>query len=256
MTKPTQQPIWQTLQAQHQAIKTTSLSELFAIDPARSTRMTLRADGLTADFSRSHVTPAILESLLELAKAQDVEGWRAKMFAGEIINNTEKRAVLHTALRAQSDVPVNVEGENVIPAIRATQAKMEAFVADVRDKRWLGATGKPITDVVNIGIGGSDLGPRLVVSALRAQAGSPRVHFVANVDAADLLDTLAPLNPETTLFVVVSKTFTTQETLLNARSARAWLVEKLGEGAVARHFVAVSTNRAAAEGFGIDAANM
>ncbi|MFA6279505.1 MAG: glucose-6-phosphate isomerase [Bdellovibrionales bacterium] len=256
MTKPTQQASWKNLQKLYGENKGVTLASLFAHDPARAGRMTLKVEGLEADFSRSSITPEIMDTLLTLAKEQGVEAMREKMFTGEKINATEGRAVLHTALRVQSDAPVVVDGENVIPAIRALHAKMERFTSDVRDGKWLGATGKAITDVVNIGIGGSDLGPRFVVSALRAQASTPRVHFVANVDPFDFLSVVENLNPETTLFVVVSKTFTTQETLLNASSARAWLVSALGEAAVARHFVAVSTNKQAVEFFGIKADNM
>jgi len=256
MSKPSDSPVWQELQAQAQATQKTSLDDLFASDPARATRLTYNVHGLSADFSRSHVDEKTLGLLVKLAKTQQVEEWRGRMMSGEKINNTEGRAVLHTALRAQTDGPVCVDGHDVIPAIRTLHKKLENFVADVREERWLGATGQPIRNVVNIGIGGSDLGPRLVVSALRAQASGPEVHFVANVDAADLMGLLAKLDPATTLFVIVSKTFTTQETLLNARSARQWLVGSLGESSVARHFVAVSTNQEAVESFGIHAANM
>lgn len=253
MTKPTQQAAWSDLQKLYEKNKDVTLAALFAQDPVRGQRMTLNACGLSADFSRSTITPDVMDNLLALAKAQGVEAMREKMFVGEKINATEDRAVLHTALRAPSDAPIIVEGSNIVPAIRALQAKMEKFTVAVRDGHWLGATGQKITDVVNIGIGGSDLGPRFVVSALRAQATGPRVHFVANVDAFDLLSVLENLNPATTLFIVVSKTFTTQETLLNATSARAWLVSALGEAAVARHFVAVSTNQQAVAFFGIKA---
>ncbi len=215
----------------------------------------IRIKGIEADFSRAQITAEALALLLDLAKAQNLEAWRDKMFAGEKINVTEGRAVLHTALRAQTDAPVQVDGQNVVPAIRATQKKMEEFAAAVREGKWLGATGRRIENIVNIGIGGSDLGPRLVVGALRGQASGPRVRFVANVDPADMAFTLKECDPATTLFIVVSKTFTTQETLLNANAARRWLAASLGEDATRRHFVAVSTNRQAAEAFGIDPDN-
>lgn len=256
MTKPSAHPVWAQLQAHAEKMKEIRLSSLFVEEPERAARLSLAVEGLSADFSRSHTTQETLDLLLSLARAQNLESWRDRMFAGERINKTEGRAVLHTALRAQTDAPIFVNGQDVVPDIRALHRQMEKFVGDVREGRWPGATGQPIRDVVNIGIGGSDLGPRLVVNALRAQADGPRVHFVANVDAADLTGVLAGLDPATTLFVVVSKTFTTQETLLNARSARAWLVGALGEEAVANHFVAVSTNREAAESFGIKADNM
>ncbi|MGE4351714.1 MAG: glucose-6-phosphate isomerase [Bdellovibrionales bacterium] len=249
----TQSPYYPRLQERARLMQAQTLDALFAQDPARAENLTLHLDGFTADFSRTHADTETLKLLIALAQDRKVEEWRDRMFAGEAINTTEKRAVLHTALRAQTDAPVCVDGKNIIPDIRALQAKMEKFVADVREERWLGATGQPIRNVVNIGIGGSDLGPRLAVSALRSQATGPHVRFVANVDAADLTCVLAKLDPATTLFVVVSKTFTTQETLLNARSARQWLVGSLGEDAVSRHFVAVSTNKDAVESFGISA---
>lgn len=256
MSKATSHAVWTELKAQAEKMKAVRLNDLFVQDPDRAKRMTIKVNGLEADFSRHHITPETLGLLVDLAKAQGLESWREKMFAGEKINNTEKRAVLHTALRAQTDAPVFVDGEDVMPAIRALHEKLSRFVEAVRCGAWQGATGQAIRDVVNIGIGGSDLGPRLVVNALRAQANGPRVHFVANVDATDITDVVRDLDPATTLFVIVSKTFTTQETLLNARSARAWLVAALGEAAVAKHFVAVSTNRQAVETFGIDASNM
>ncbi len=212
--------------------------------------------GIEADFSHQPVNEETLSLLLELAREQKLEAWRDKMFAGEKINNTEGRAVLHTALRAQTDDPVLVDGVDVIPEIRALHQKIEKFANNVRYGHWRGVSGKQITDIVNIGIGGSDLGPRLAAGALRAQSSGPRAHFIANVDAADLTRTLAPLSPGSTLFIVVSKTFTTQETLLNARSARQWLTSALGETATAKHFVAVSTNLEAAEDFGIKPENI
>lgn len=248
--------VWRELSAQAQAAKNVSLDTLFAQEPEREAAWTITLKDIAFDFSRTHVDAKSLSLLTQLAAERDVEGARTRMFSGEKINNTEDRAVLHTALRAQANAPVFVDGQDVIPAIRALHKKIEGFVADVREERWLGATGQPIRNIVNIGIGGSDLGPRLVVSALREKATGPRVHFVANVDAADLMGVLEKLDPATTLFVIVSKTFTTQETLLNARSAREWLVGSLGEDAVARHFVAVSTNRDAVESFGIRADNM
>lgn len=254
--KATQTNVWAKLQTHYDQTKSVCLDDLFSADPQRAQHMTVRVGALTADFSRSHVTAETLSLLQELAGEQKLEWLRGAMFAGEKINVTEKRAVLHTALRAQNDTAVSVDGQDVKPMIRKTQAKMFAFAGDVRSGKWVGATGQKIKDVVNIGIGGSDLGPRFVVGALRAMATGPRVHFVANVDAADLKGVLADCNPETTLFVVVSKTFTTQETLLNARSARSWLTAALGDDAVASHFVAVSTNAEAAQAFGIDTANM
>ncbi|MDD3182151.1 MAG: glucose-6-phosphate isomerase [Alphaproteobacteria bacterium] len=256
MVKCSDLSIWAELQEQAHRVKHVSLDSLFEQDPDRATRWTIKLNGLESDFSRNHISDETLALLLRLAKERDVEGLRDQMVSGTKINNTENRAVLHTALRTAKDDPVYVDGQDVMPAIRSLHQKLAKFVADVREERWLGATGQPIRNVVNIGIGGSDLGPRLVVSALREQATGPQVHFVANVDAADLMGLLPKLDPATTLFVIVSKTFTTQETLLNARSAREWLVGALGEEAVAQHFVSVSTNRDAVESFGIHAENM
>jgi len=256
MCKASSYPVWQALRAHAQETASLQINALFAFDAGRKEKLTIKLDGLEADFSRTHLTDESLELLLALANLQDIEGRREAMFKGEKINVTEKRAVLHTALRAQTDEPILVDGKNVIPEIRALQAKMQAFATDVRTGHWRGATGEKITDVVNIGIGGSDLGPRLVTEALAStQTEGPHVHFIANVDAFDSRSKLAQLNPETTLFVIVSKTFTTQETLLNARTARAWLVATLGEKAIAKHFVAVSTNLEAVEAFGIDLSN-
>jgi glucose-6-phosphate isomerase len=253
----TQKPEWQALEAHRETMRAISLRDLFAADPGRAARFTLKVDGLAADFSRHHLTDETVSLLANLARAQNLEDWRARMFRGDKINNTEDRAVLHTALRTTSDKPVLVDGRDVIPEVRALQKRMVAFTDEVREGRWRGATGKPMVDVVNIGIGGSDLGPRLAVGALRSfTKDGPRVHFVANADAADLLGVLAGLDPATTLFVVVSKTFTTQETLLNATTARQWLTGALGEGAVTRHFAAVSTNLKAIASFGIAEANV
>ncbi|NTU76583.1 MAG: glucose-6-phosphate isomerase [Alphaproteobacteria bacterium] len=252
----TQTPAWKALRAQQEKTLLVTLRALFAADENRATRWTFSLGGLTADFSRNPVTDETLALLVKLAEAQGLEEWRARLFAGDKINNTEDRAVLHTALRQQNAAPVSVEGRDVGPDIRALHEKMASFANAVRRGQWRGTTGQPIRQIVNIGIGGSDLGPRLVVSALRAYVEGPTVHFVANADAADLLNALSACDPATTLFVVVSKTFTTQETLLNARTARTWLVEKLGAAAVEQHFVAVSANLIAAQEFGIASANI
>ncbi|MDD5586490.1 MAG: glucose-6-phosphate isomerase [Alphaproteobacteria bacterium] len=254
--KLTEKPEWKALEAHCDKTRADSLRDLFAADPKRAEHFSLKVDGLAADFSRHRLTDETVSLLVKLAEAQNLADWRARMLRGDKINNTEDRAVLHTALRTPSDKPVTVDGRDVIPDVRALQKRMAAFTGEVREGRWLGATGKPIRDVVNIGIGGSDLGPRLAVGALRSFASGPRVHFVANADAADLLGVLEGLDPATTLFAIVSKTFTTQETLLNAATARQWLVGRLGEAAVARHFVAVSTNLKAVKEFGIDDANV
>ncbi len=251
-------PAWHALAAHHREVRGLHLRELLARDPRRFERFSRRVGELLFDFSRHRITDESLERLLALAREADVEGWRARLFAGERVNFTEGRAALHMALRNRSGRPMAVDGEDVMPKVRAVLARMRAFVEAVRGGAWRGHTGRAITDVVNIGIGGSDLGPRMACEALRPYGGGgPRVHFVANVDGADLADTLAGLDPERTLFVVASKTFSTLETLANARSARAWLVGRLGaEEAVARHFVAVSTHREPVAAFGIDPEHM
>ncbi len=240
------------------------MRDLFEADPSRFSRFS-RAfeDELLLDFSKNIITGETFDLLLALARERGMEARIGAMFAGEKINNTEERAALHVALRNRSDRPMRVDGEDVMPGVRAVLARMRAFAGQVRGGDWRGMDGRPITDVVNIGIGGSDLGPAMVCEALAPYARPPhsprelRVHFVSNVDGAHLGETLRGLDPATTLFVVVSKTFTTQETLANARSARQWLLAAGGdEAAVARHFVAVSTNEAAVRAFGIDPAHM
>jgi glucose-6-phosphate isomerase len=253
----TTSPAWQALAAHAETLRDVHLRELFARDPERFAKLSLRLDDLLLDCSKHRVTDDTLRLLLDLARATDVEGWRDRMLQGEKINATENRAVLHTALRNRSGRPVLVDGQDVMPGVHAVLEKMQGFTGQLRDGAWRGATGHAITDIVNIGIGGSDLGPLMVCEALKPyQRADLRPHFVSNVDGAHLAHTLARLDPARTLFVVASKTFTTQETMTNAGSARAWLTRALGEDAVARHFVAVSTNEAAVRGFGIDPANM
>jgi glucose-6-phosphate isomerase len=253
----TTSPAWQALAAHAETLRDVHLRELFARDPERFAKLSLRLDDLLLDCSKHRVTDDTLRLLLDLARATDVEGWRDRMLAGEKINATEGRAVLHTALRNRSGRPVLVDGQDVMPGVHAVLEKMQGFTGQLRDGAWRGATGHAITDIVNLGIGGSDLGPLMVCEALKPyQRADLRPHFVSNVDGAHLAHTLARLDPARTLFVVASKTFTTQETMTNAGSARAWLTRALGEDAVARHFVAVSTNEAAVRGFGIDPANM
>jgi glucose-6-phosphate isomerase len=253
----TTSPAWQALAAHAETLRDVHLRELFARDPERFAKLSLRLDDLLLDCSKHRVTDDTLRLLLDLARATDVEGWRDRMLQGEKINATENRAVLHTALRNRSGRPVLVDGQDVMPGVHAVLEKMQGFTGQLRDGAWRGATGHAITDIVNLGIGGSDLGPLMVCEALKPyQRADLRPHFVSNVDGAHLAHTLARLDPARTLFVVASKTFTTQETMTNAGSARAWLTRALGEDAVARHFVAVSTNEAAVRGFGIDPANM
>ena len=253
-----QTPQWQALERHYQEIKDLHLRDLFAADRERAQSMTLGAAGLHLDYSKNRVTRETLRLLFELAEAVDLQGWTRRMFAGDQVNNTEQRAVLHVALRNRSNRPIYVDGEDVMPAVNAVLAKMEAFTARVRSGEWLGHTGQRITDVVNIGIGGSNLGPKMVCAALGPYLSDDlRVHFVSNVDGTHLAETIRHLDPATTLFVVASKTFTTQETMTNAESARAWSLEALGDpAAVARHFVAVSTNAERVAAFGIDTANM
>ncbi len=253
-----QLPEWQALVEHRRELGSRHMRDLFAADPDRFARFSLRHEGLLLDYSKNRIDARTLELLRELALACELGEWIERMFAGEPINLTEGRAVLHTALRHRGDAPVEVDGQNVMPAVRAVLDKMRTFVAAVHSGEWRGHGGQPISDVVNIGIGGSDLGPVMVSEALKAYRHREiRVHFVSNVDGAHVEETLAGLNPATTLFIVASKTFTTQETMANARSARQWLLATLGdESAVANHFVALSTNTAAVEAFGIDPANM
>jgi glucose-6-phosphate isomerase len=249
---------WQALQRHAEALASVHLRDLFAEDPDRFARFSLREGDLLLDYSKNRITAETLRLLQDLARHADLEGWRDRMFAGEKINTTEHRAVLHVALRNRLNRPVRVDGEDVMPAVNAVLAQIRDFSERVRSGAWRGHGGAAITDLVNIGIGGSDLGPLMVCEALKPyQRADLRPHFVSNVDGAHLVHTLARLDPAHTLFIVASKTFTTQETMTNAVSARAWLVERLGdEAAVGKHFVAVSTNAEAVAAFGIDTANM
>ncbi len=261
MSRLTQSPAWQALQQHRQALQDFSLRQAFAADARRFDRFSLRLDDLLLDYSKNLVTDETMSRLMALARQCDVEGWRERMFAGEKINFTEGRAVLHTALRAAvvaGHPPVRVDGKDVLPGVRHVMEKMRLFVNSVRNGAWRGYSGKQITDVVNIGIGGSYLGPLMVCRALQPYASRAlRAHFVSNVDGADIAAKLAQLDPETTLFIVASKTFTTQETLMNARTARDWLLQRAGDARhVAKHFVALSTNASAVSAFGIDPDNM
>ena len=249
---------WQALADHHAAIADTHMRDLFAADPDRFRRFSLRLGDMLLDYSKNRVTSETMDRLVSLARAADVEGWRDRTFAGEKINNTEGRAVLHVALRADPGDTILVDGHNVMPDVTAVLDQMRTFSDAVRSGAWTGHTGKRITDVVNIGIGGSDLGPVMVCEALKPyQQPGLNVHFVSNVDGTHIAETLKTLDAETALFIVASKTFTTQETLTNAKSARAWLIEQLGdEAAVAKHFVALSTNEKDVTAFGIDPANM
>ncbi|MBU1239925.1 glucose-6-phosphate isomerase [Myxococcota bacterium] len=246
------------LQNHYEALNPIHMRDLFASDPERFARFNLVLGDILFDYSKNRITRETMALLFDLAREQDLQGAITAMFGGEKINNTEGRAVLHTALRNRSDRPVLVDGEDVMPAVKQVLSRMGRFVDEVRSGRWKGFTGKPITDIVNIGIGGSDLGPKMVVTALKPymQEGLS-FHFVSNVDGTHMAETLSRVSPETTLFLVASKTFTTQETMANAHSARRWfLAAALDEKHVARHFAAMSTNTSAVATFGIDPGNM
>ncbi|MFJ8714164.1 glucose-6-phosphate isomerase [Streptomyces violaceus] len=256
----TRRPEWTALEDHRtDALPQPDLRELFAADPGRAERYVVRVGDLRVDYSKHLITDETLALLQELAAATDVFGLRDAMFRGERINVTEDRAVLHTALRAPRDAVIEVDGENVVPGVHAVLDKMAGFADRVRSGAWTGHTGKRIRNVVNIGIGGSDLGPAMAYEALRPfTARDLTFRFVSNVDGADLHEAVRDLDPAETLFIVASKTFTTIETITNATSARSWLLEGLGgdEKAVAKHFVALSTNAEKVSGFGIDVDNM
>lgn len=250
-------PAWQALSKHYDEIRDTHLTELFAEDPNRGTELALTVGDLYIDYSKHRVTRRTLELLADLARAAGLEARRDAMFAGEHINTSEDRAVLHTALRLPADASLTVDGQDVVADVHSVLDRMGEFTDRLRSGEWAGATGERIKTVVNIGIGGSDLGPVMVYDALRhyADAGIS-ARFVSNVDPADLVATLADLDPATTLFIVASKTFSTLETLTNATAARRWLVDSLGDAAVSKHFVAVSTNAKLVSEFGIDTDNM
>lgn len=252
MADPTTTPIWPQLVARARGLSGRHLRELFAADPDRAARFRCEACGLFVDLSHHRIDQETLELLLDLARAQDLEGWRARMFEGQSINTTEHRAVLHVALRDPDGPPLVVDGNDVRPGIRRELERMQAFCDGVHAGAIRGATGERFRQVLHIGIGGSERGPRAVCEALRPEADQGiELRFVANVDPQDLTLALDGLDPARTLVIVASKTFTTQETMLNARAARAWLVSALGEAAVADHFVAVSTHLDRVRAFGI-----
>ncbi|WP_179337261.1 glucose-6-phosphate isomerase [Winogradskyella ludwigii] len=255
-TNPTTTKAWGKLQAHFEDIKSKHLKDLFSSDAERATDLTVKWDDFYVDFSKNRITKETVNLLIELANELDLKDAISKYFDGDIINVTEDRAVLHTALRAPEDAEVLVDGENVIPEIHEVKRKIEAFTNSVVNGDHKGFTGKAITDVVNIGIGGSDLGPAMVVDSLQFYKNQLETHFVSNVDGDHYQEIIKNLNPETTLFVIVSKTFTTQETLSNANSIRAWFLESLPKEAVSKHFVAVSTNIESVKAFGIDEDNI
>ncbi len=257
MTALTEESTYRALGAHRKSLDSFSIAGALASDPGRASAMTFVHEDMRADLSKSLATTETLGLLVKLAEARGLPARIEAMFTGEKINVTEHRAVLHVALRNRSNRPILVDGKDVMPEVNAVLAKIRGFVERVQSGAWKGATGKEITDVVNIGIGGSDLGPLMACEALEPY-WHPRItpHFVSNVDGAHLGRMIKRLDPETTLFVVASKTFTTEETLSNAKSARGWLTKKLGDQAVAKHFVAVSTNAKEVGAFGIDTANM
>ena len=253
----TESPAWRALEAHAAAERGVKVRDRFAREPDRFARLSLRFGDLLLDYSKQRVGVDTMALLVALAESAGVRRAIDAMFAGEPINVTEGRAVLHVALRNQSTRPIAVGGKDVMPDVRAVLAQMARFEGDVTAGRWVGHTGKPVRHVVNLGIGGSDLGPVMVTEALRPYWRGITPHFVSNVDGTHLVETLKRVDPETTLFTVASKTFTTQETLANARSARTWLIDKLGDPAcVGKHFVAMSTNAPAVAEFGIDVKNM
>ncbi len=249
---------WQLLQAHFKEVRSVHMHDLFERDSNRFERFSLEAGGIFLDYSKNRITESTLAALTRLAESAQVEAWRDRMFSGEPINSTEHRAVLHTVLRRREPGGVSVDGTDVMSDVHTVLDRMRHFTDAVRNGDWKGFSGQRITDVVNIGIGGSHLGPQLATEALHAcDPDSLRVHFVSNVDGADLTDTLHGLDPETTLFIIASKTFTTRETMCNARAARDWLLGTLQSAdATARHFVAASTNSAEVAAFGIDTDNM
>jgi glucose-6-phosphate isomerase len=251
-------PAWQALLVHQRQMTGVHMRDLFAADPQRFDRFYIRLGDILFDYSKNRLTETTLALLIDLAYQANLTQAIEAMFNGVKINYTENRAVLHTALRNRSNRPVLVDGQDVMPEVNRVLARMRRFSEAVRSGAWTGYTGKPITDVVNIGIGGSDLGPKMVTEALKPY-GKPdlHVHFVSNVDSSDLIETLKPLNPETVLFLVASKTFTTQETMTNAHSAREWFLSSAkDEAAVAKHFAAMSTNTDLVVRFGIDPENM
>jgi glucose-6-phosphate isomerase len=255
---PTQTQAWQQLSAHYPSIKDQPITHLFAADPDRFKKFSLSFEDILVDFSKNRITEQTLQQLLALAEQTGLKQAIESMFSGEPVNQTEGRAVLHVALRNRSNSPVLVDGKDVMPAINAVLDQMKAFSEKIISGAWKGYTGKPITDIVNIGIGGSDLGPVMVTEALKPyQKPNIKAHFVSNVDGTHIAETLKKVNPETTLFMIASKTFTTQETMANAHSARSWFLQAAkDESLVAKHFVAISTNAKGVKEFGIDTQNM
>ena len=255
---PTDLPAWKALSAHAARMKTQHMKGLFATDGQRFDKFSLQLSSLLFDYSKNLITDETQAALLALAKESDVEAWRSRMFAGEHINATEDRAVMHVALRDKSSRPIMIDGTDARPAINAELERMRKLSEKLRSGAWTGYTGKTITDIVSIGIGGSNLGPLMACEALKAYSDKRfNIHFVSNIDGVQIAEVLEGLNPETTLFVISSKTFTTQETMTNARTAEQWFMSAAGDKtAIARHFVAVSTNRKLVTAFGIAEENI
>lgn len=260
MSDLTSSPAWRALEAHYASMKTAHMKDLFAADSTRFEKFSSKFDDILLDYSKNIITEETMDLLYDLAKQQDVKGKARAMYSGEKINTTEGRAVLHVALRAHtSDTPIYVDGEDVIPAVRETLSRIKIFTEKIRNGEWKGFSGKTVNTIVNIGIGGSDLGPVMVCEALKPYSKRDlTMHFCSNVDGTHISEILAKCDPETTLFLVASKTFTTQETMTNAGTAKAWLLKVFNGdlAAVACHFAALSTNASAVSLFGIDTTNM
>lgn len=258
MSKPTQLNSWNQLKEHYSKISSLQMKDMFAIDKDRFNKFSIKFNDILIDYSKNRINEETLKLLLSLAQESGLKTAIDNMFSGTRINNTENRSVLHIALRSRSKSPLMVEGEDVLAKVRHVLEKMKGFCNSVRSGEWKGYTGKAISDVVNIGIGGSDLGPYMVTEALKPYSKKgPKVHFVSNVDGTHIVETLSTLNPETTMFIIASKTFTTQETITNAESARDWFLKSAKDKThVAKHFVALSTNAKEVSAFGIDTNNM
>jgi glucose-6-phosphate isomerase len=259
MTDVAESAAWKALQAHFEATKNTHMKDLFKNDPERFNKLSMKFEDILFDYSKNRITEETMDLLYKLAEQQDVMGLAKKMFSGEKINNTEGRAVLHVALRNQTNSPILVDGKDVMPDVNETLSRIKAFTESVRSGEWKGHTGKPIASIINIGIGGSDLGPVMVTEALKPYTKRDlAMHFCSNVDGTHIAEILKLCDPETTLILVASKTFTTQETMTNALTAKKWLLDgyKGDAAAVPKHFAALSTNAEGVSKFGIDTNNM
>ena len=255
-TDPTQTLAWVKLNEHFNKIKDVHMTQWFNEDEDRANRFTIKWDDFFVDYSKNRITPETIDLLISLAEEVGLKPAIESYFAGDQINQTEGRSVLHTALRASRETKVLVDGKNVVPEVYSVRKKIEDFTNSVVNGLFLGYTGKAITDVVNIGIGGSDLGPAMVVDSLKFYKNHLNTHFVSNVDGDHVNEIIKHLNPETTLFVIVSKTFTTQETISNANTIREWFLKSTDQNAISKHFVAVSTNLEKVKAFGIEDDNV